>query len=161
MPTGTVEVRDEERDRCRTGRFAVRPAALDWAAEHARSVGAVLRAVHVLDWPYGLSSAGFPAPANFMELGREEIEDSYRRAITAVFEAVSPASIGLCSSQAGIPARSWFSSPGCAPAGRGHPGARWPGPTADGVGEPPLPEPRRLPGRGCAGSGCWPPPRGF
>ena len=67
-------------------------AALDWAAEHARSVGAVLRAVHVLDWPYGLSSAGFPAPANFMELGREEIEDSYRRAITAVFEAVSPAS---------------------------------------------------------------------
>ena len=67
-------------------------AALDWAAEHARSVGAVLRAVHVLDWPYGLSSAGFPAPANFMELSREEIEDSYRRAITAVFEAVSPAS---------------------------------------------------------------------
>jgi nucleotide-binding universal stress UspA family protein len=26
-------------------------AALDWAAEQARSVGAVLRAVHVLDWP--------------------------------------------------------------------------------------------------------------
>jgi nucleotide-binding universal stress UspA family protein len=67
-------------------------AALDWAAEHARSVGAVLRAVHVLDWPYGLSSAGFPAPANFMELSREEIEDSYRRAITAVFDAVSPTS---------------------------------------------------------------------
>ena len=67
-------------------------AALDWAADHARSVGAVLRAVHVLDWPYGLSSAGFPAPANFMELSRSEIEDSYRRAITAVFDAVSPAS---------------------------------------------------------------------
>jgi nucleotide-binding universal stress UspA family protein len=65
-------------------------AALDWAAEHARGVGAVLRAVHVLDWPYGLSSAGFPAPANFKELTREEIEDSYRRAITAVFDAVSP-----------------------------------------------------------------------
>jgi nucleotide-binding universal stress UspA family protein len=35
-------------------------AALDWAAEQARILGAVLRAVHVLDWPYGLSTAGFP-----------------------------------------------------------------------------------------------------
>ena len=34
-------------------------AALDWAAEQATSVGAPLRAVHVLDWPYGLSSIGF------------------------------------------------------------------------------------------------------
>jgi len=65
-------------------------AALDWAAAQARSVGAVLRAVHVLDWPYGLSSAGFPAPANFKQLTPEEIEDSYRRGITAVFDAVSP-----------------------------------------------------------------------
>ena len=65
-------------------------AALHWAAEQAKSVGAVLRAVHVLDWPYGLSSAGFPAPANFKELTREEVEDSYRRAITAVFDSVSP-----------------------------------------------------------------------
>ena len=48
-------------------------AALDWAAEQARSVGAVLRAVHVLDWPYGL-----------------ELQDSYRRWITAVFDAISP-----------------------------------------------------------------------
>ena len=48
-------------------------SALDWAAEQARSVGAVLRAVHVLDWPYGLSSAGFPAPANFMDVSREEL----------------------------------------------------------------------------------------
>ena len=37
-------------------------AALDWAAQQARSTGAVLRAVHALDWPYGLSSAGFPSP---------------------------------------------------------------------------------------------------
>ena len=67
-------------------------AALKWAAEHARSIGAVLRAVHALDWPYGLSPAGFPAPVNFMDVSREELEDSYHRAITAVFEAVSPAS---------------------------------------------------------------------
>ena len=65
-------------------------AALDWAAEQARSVGAVLRAVHVLDWPYGLSSAGFPAPANFMDVSREELRNSYRQTMAAVFDAVSP-----------------------------------------------------------------------
>ena len=31
-------------------------AALQWAAQQARSTGAVLRAVHALDWPYGASS---------------------------------------------------------------------------------------------------------
>jgi nucleotide-binding universal stress UspA family protein len=47
-------------------------AALNWAAEQARSVGAVLRAVHALDWPSGLSAAGFPVPANLMDVSREE-----------------------------------------------------------------------------------------
>jgi nucleotide-binding universal stress UspA family protein len=65
-------------------------AALNWAAEQAKRVGAVLRAIHVLDWPYGLSSAGFPAPANFMDVTRKELQESYRQAITAVFNAVSP-----------------------------------------------------------------------
>ena len=50
----------------------------------------MLRAVHVLDWPYGLSSAGFPAPANFMDVSREELEDSYRQRLRGVFDAVSP-----------------------------------------------------------------------
>jgi nucleotide-binding universal stress UspA family protein len=67
-------------------------AALAWAAEHAKAIDAVLRAVHVLDWPYGLSPAGFPAPANFMDLSRKEIQVPYRQAITAVFQAVSPRS---------------------------------------------------------------------
>jgi nucleotide-binding universal stress UspA family protein len=44
-------------------------AALIWAAEQARSLGTTLRAVHALDWPYGLSSTGFPAPLNFMVIG--------------------------------------------------------------------------------------------
>ena len=35
------------------------PAALKWAAEQPRSLGTGLRAVHVLDWPYGLSSTRF------------------------------------------------------------------------------------------------------
>jgi nucleotide-binding universal stress UspA family protein len=66
-------------------------AALNWAAEQANSTGTVLRAVHVLDWPYGLSTVGFPAPLNYMDVRREEIEDSYREAIVAEFQAVSPA----------------------------------------------------------------------
>jgi nucleotide-binding universal stress UspA family protein len=65
-------------------------AALEWAAGQAKSGGAVLRAVHALDWPYGLSSIGFPMPMNHMDVKREEMENSYREAITAVFEAVSP-----------------------------------------------------------------------
>ncbi|HEX3198434.1 MAG TPA: universal stress protein [Propionibacteriaceae bacterium] len=59
-------------------------AALDWAAEQAKSTGAALRAVHALDWPYGLSAAGFPSPMDVTNVTREEIEDSYRAAITAV-----------------------------------------------------------------------------
>jgi nucleotide-binding universal stress UspA family protein len=65
-------------------------AALDWAAQQARSTGAVLRAVHALDWPYGLSSAGFPSPMDVTNVTWEEIQESYRQAITAVFDAVSP-----------------------------------------------------------------------
>jgi nucleotide-binding universal stress UspA family protein len=58
-------------------------AALDWAAGQANSAGAVLRAVHALDWPYGLSSTGFPMPTNYMDVSREEMEDSYREVISA------------------------------------------------------------------------------
>jgi len=43
--------------------------ALKWAAQEAKSTDAVLRAVHVFSG---------------------ELEDTYRQAITAVFEAVSP-----------------------------------------------------------------------
>jgi nucleotide-binding universal stress UspA family protein len=65
-------------------------AALDWAAQQAKSTGAALRAVHALDWPYGLSSAGFPSPLNPMEVSGEELQASYKQAITDVFNAVSP-----------------------------------------------------------------------
>jgi len=44
----------------------------------------------VLDWPYGLSTIGFPAPVNYMDVRREEIEESYREAIVAEFQAVAP-----------------------------------------------------------------------
>jgi nucleotide-binding universal stress UspA family protein len=65
-------------------------AALDWAAQQARSTGALLRAMHALDWPYGLSSAGFPSPIDVTNLTEEEIQESYRQAITAMFHAASP-----------------------------------------------------------------------
>ena len=65
-------------------------AALTWAAELAKNVGAVVRAVHALDWPIGLTAAGFPAPVDFMEMSRAELEDSYRQKYTALFDAVSP-----------------------------------------------------------------------
>jgi nucleotide-binding universal stress UspA family protein len=65
-------------------------AALDWAAQQAKSTRAVLRAVHALDWPYGLSSAGFPSPMDVTNVTGEEIQESYRQAITAVFDAASP-----------------------------------------------------------------------
>lgn len=65
-------------------------AALGWAAEQAKRAGAALRAVHVLDWPSGLSAVGFPAPSDFMYVRSEELDESYRQAITAVFDAVSP-----------------------------------------------------------------------
>ena len=63
-------------------------AALQWAAQQARSTGAVLRAVHALDWPYGASSTESRHQINPIEPTR--VDDSYRDAITAVFEAVSP-----------------------------------------------------------------------
>ena len=65
-------------------------AALQWAAQQARRTGAVLRAVHALNWPYSASSPGSRHQINPMELTRDEIDDNYRDAITAVFEAVSP-----------------------------------------------------------------------
>jgi nucleotide-binding universal stress UspA family protein len=42
------------------------------------------------DWPYGLSSAGFPSPMDVTNVTMEEIQEPYRQAITAVFDAASP-----------------------------------------------------------------------
>ena len=85
-------------------------AALDWAAEQARSVGAVLRAVHVLDWPCGLSPAGFPAPANFMDVSAEELQDAIGGGSPRCSTPYRLVPNGSCSLQAEVPARSWFGS---------------------------------------------------
>lgn len=66
-------------------------AALAWAATHAKLTGSVLRAVHVLDWPYGLDEADV-APPHFTGplLTHDQIEALYRGRITSVFDEVSP-----------------------------------------------------------------------
>jgi nucleotide-binding universal stress UspA family protein len=66
-------------------------AALEWAAKHARLTGRVLRAVHVLDWPYGLDEADvMPGRPTGRILTHEEIEDLYRGRITRLFDELHP-----------------------------------------------------------------------
>lgn len=62
-------------------------AALGWAARQALLSESVLRAIHVLDWPYGL---GTDPGVNTPQQSQDEIDDSYRSSIAAVFAQVSP-----------------------------------------------------------------------
>src|SRR4051794_18026757 len=66
-------------------------AALAWAARQAILTGTVLRAVHVIDWPYGFDEADVTSdhsPGRL--LTHDEIEDLYRARITRIFDEVSP-----------------------------------------------------------------------
>ena len=66
-------------------------AALEWAARHAKLTGSVLRAVHVLDWPYGLDDADVASPGSAGRLlTHDQIEALYRGRITRVFDDVDP-----------------------------------------------------------------------
>lgn len=66
-------------------------AALEWAAGHANLTGGVLRAVHVLDWPYGLDEADvMPGPSPGRIMTHDEIEDLYRSRITRLFDEQHP-----------------------------------------------------------------------
>ena len=66
-------------------------AALQWAAEQARLTGSVLRAIHVLDWPYGLDDADVTASGALHRiLTHDQIEDLYRGRITRVFDELHP-----------------------------------------------------------------------
>jgi nucleotide-binding universal stress UspA family protein len=61
-------------------------AALRWAAQHALLASSVLRAIHVLDWPYSSATPGVDmAPATM-----DEIESAYRTNITNVFQEIDP-----------------------------------------------------------------------
>jgi nucleotide-binding universal stress UspA family protein len=78
-------------------------AALAWAATQAGATKAVLRAIHVLEWPNGLSRAGFPRPLDLMNVSADELEASYRHAITAIFDGVSPRADWLLQFASGDP----------------------------------------------------------
>jgi nucleotide-binding universal stress UspA family protein len=65
-------------------------AALSWAAEYAMRTQTVLRAVHVLDWPYGPSAADSPAPGAAMNLTFDEAQAAYVASITKVFDDIAP-----------------------------------------------------------------------
>jgi nucleotide-binding universal stress UspA family protein len=62
-------------------------AALSWAARQAVLADSLLRAIHVLDWPYGVAT---DSGVNASQRSHDEIDESYRSSITAVFEQVSP-----------------------------------------------------------------------
>jgi nucleotide-binding universal stress UspA family protein len=73
-------------------------AALEWAAQHAKTTGAMLRAVHALDGPTGFGSGGIPPPVHpievttttLMGLPLDELQDSYRTPLIEIFKAVTP-----------------------------------------------------------------------
>jgi len=65
-------------------------AALQWAAQQARSTGAVVRVVHALDWSDGPESDLTRQSANAKYPTHQGVQDAYGRAITAVFDAVFP-----------------------------------------------------------------------
>jgi nucleotide-binding universal stress UspA family protein len=62
-------------------------AALQWAAQQSLQAGTLLRAIHVLDLPYGMSSVGWE---DIPRLTQKEIESAYRTRITKVFEHIDP-----------------------------------------------------------------------
>jgi nucleotide-binding universal stress UspA family protein len=64
-------------------------AALSWAAEQAIRTHAVLRAVHVLDWPYGPNAAS-PGSRDAMNLTFEKAQAAYVASITKVFDDIAP-----------------------------------------------------------------------
>jgi nucleotide-binding universal stress UspA family protein len=62
-------------------------AALLWTAEYAHATGAVLRAVHVLDWPIGLTTSA-TEPGTRLHVPEQEVAVPYRRGIHRVFNEV-------------------------------------------------------------------------
>lgn len=60
-------------------------AALRWAARHANATVAPLRAVHVLEWPIGLSAASEAGPSTKLHLPDRLVDSAYRRGMSRVF----------------------------------------------------------------------------
>jgi nucleotide-binding universal stress UspA family protein len=65
-------------------------SALRWAAEQAILSHAVLRALHIPDWPYGTSNTPLPARRHDVDPTFDEIQAAYLASITKVFDDISP-----------------------------------------------------------------------
>ena len=65
-------------------------AALAWAANHARTTGADLRAVHALVVPAAMFAAVGTMSVPTSQVGTDRAEEAYRNAVTAVWEMVQP-----------------------------------------------------------------------
>src|SRR5215217_3409394 len=65
-------------------------AALLWAAEQAIRKRKVLRAIHVLDWPYGPDDTKVDAPPHNPNQTFDEAQARYLASITRVFNDISP-----------------------------------------------------------------------
>jgi nucleotide-binding universal stress UspA family protein len=64
--------------------------ALRWAAEQAIRRQAVLRAVHVFDWPYGPRDTTVDAPRSKASVTFDAAQAAYLAGITRVFDEISP-----------------------------------------------------------------------
>lgn len=65
--------------------------ALQWAARQARLTGAVIQAIHVLDWPIGVAAFAAEPPNDDGLLPENQISEPYRRGIQQLFAEVDPA----------------------------------------------------------------------
>jgi nucleotide-binding universal stress UspA family protein len=65
-------------------------AALRWAAEQAIARRAVLRAVHVLDWPYGPGDSASSPLQDAADATPDEAQVAYLASMTKVFDDISP-----------------------------------------------------------------------
>ena len=65
--------------------------ALRWAARQARLTGAIIEAIHVVDWPVGIATFATGPPDGDGLLEATQIRRAYRRGIEQLFLEVDPA----------------------------------------------------------------------
>jgi nucleotide-binding universal stress UspA family protein len=65
-------------------------AALRWAAKQANATQAPLCAVHVLEWPIGLTASTDTGPATQLHLPENNVEIAYRRGMSRIFNEIDP-----------------------------------------------------------------------
>jgi nucleotide-binding universal stress UspA family protein len=65
--------------------------ALHWAARQARLTGAVIQAIHVVDWPIGVAAFATDPPNDDGMLPENQLREPYRRGIQQLFAEVDPA----------------------------------------------------------------------